>query len=115
MWWPQSWIAAASPARSAGRSRALTSTTVVRVDARSASATDGATSNALVRRCGWAPGSGGACAPRPAGPRQRRGLRTRQGGLDRAGQAVAQAPVGIGLPAAIEHEQIVERHAVAGG
>jgi hypothetical protein len=56
---PQPWIAAASPARSAGRSRALTSTTVVRLDARSAIATDGATSKAELRRRDSEVGSGG--------------------------------------------------------
>ena len=56
-----SWIAAAKPASSAGRSRALTSTTVVRVDARSAIATEGATSNALLR--GRGPARSAAAAP----------------------------------------------------
>ena len=38
-----------------------------------------------------------------------------QRSLDRAGQPASQPPVGIGLAASVEHQQIVERHAVARG
>src|SRR3954466_12155709 len=111
MRWPHAWIAAAKPARSAGRSRALTSTTVVRVEARSAIATDGATSNAVVRRPGSAPGTRGrAGAARRAG---RRGAGPRRS--DGARKPGAQPPIRIGLATPVEHQQIVERHAVAGG
>ena len=86
-------------ARSAGRSRAFTSTTVVRVEARSAMATDGGD---LER----------GLADRAAGRRKRRRIVAGQG---QPTELTSRCAAGdrSRATAPVEHEQIVERHSVA--
>ena len=93
----------ASRASSPARSRALTSTTVVRVDACSAISTDGATANASLaarQRLRLGGGGGSSCA---------------SARVDRLDQPRAMPRVGIAAPARVRDQQIVERHAVARG